>query len=70
MRTPALENKYYNDRSVESNRSYKKQNNFCSRVHKKERRKYLANLEIKKIFAEMSSLTFQTRDQAVKKLLW
>ena len=48
MRTPALENKYYNDRSVESNRAYKKQNNFCSRLYKKERRKYFANLEIKK----------------------
>ena len=44
-----LENKYYRNRSVESLRAYKKQNNFCSRFYKRERKKYYTNLDPKKI---------------------
>ena len=44
-----LENKYYKNRSVESLRAYKKQNNFCSRLYKRERKKYYTNLDPKKI---------------------
>ena len=35
-----LENKYYKNRSVENLRAYKKQKNFCSRLYKRERKKY------------------------------
>ena len=44
-----LENKYYKNRSVESLRAYKKQNNFCSRLYKRGRKKYYTNLHPKKI---------------------
>ena len=44
-----LENKYYKNKSVESLRAYKKQKNFCSRLYKKERKKYYTNLDPKKV---------------------
>ena len=39
----------YKNRSVESLMAYKKQNNFCSRLYKKEHKKYYTNLDPKKI---------------------
>ena len=44
-----LENQYYKYNSTESLRTYKKQNNFCSRLYKKERKKYYTNLDSKSI---------------------
>ena len=44
-----LENQYYKDRSDESLRAYKKQQNFCSRLYKRERKLYFPNLDPKKI---------------------
>ena len=44
-----LENKYHKNKSVDSLRAYKKQNNFCSRIYKKERKKYYTNLDPKNV---------------------
>ena len=44
-----LENRYYKSKTGESLRAYKKQNNFCSKLYKKERKKYYTNLDINKI---------------------
>ena len=44
-----LENQYFKIKSKESLRVYNKQNNFCSRLYKKERKRYYANLDLKKI---------------------
>ena len=44
-----LENRFYKDRSDVSCNAYKKQKNFCSRLYKKERKKYYSNLDKKKI---------------------
>ena len=49
MRRSQLENKYRKQRTRENKTLYKKQKNFCSRLYKKERAKYYANLDIKKI---------------------
>ena len=44
-----LENRYYKYKSGENLRAYKKQNNFCSRLYKRERKKYYTNLDIRKM---------------------
>ena len=44
-----LENQYFKNKSKESLSVYKKQNNFCSGLYKKERTRYYANLDLKKI---------------------
>ena len=44
-----LENQYYKYKTAESLRAYRKQKNFCSRLYKKERKKYYNNLDAKKI---------------------
>ena len=44
-----LENRYYKSKTEESLRAYKKQKNFCSRLYKKERKKYYTNLDLRKI---------------------
>ena len=44
-----LENQYYKNKSGESLRAYKKQKNFCSRLYKKERKRYYTNLDSKGI---------------------
>ena len=49
MRRSQLENKYRKQRTRENKTLCKKQKNFCSRFYKKERVKYFANLDIKKI---------------------
>ena len=49
MRRSALENIFYKDRNPENHKAYKKQKNYCSRLYKKERKKYYANLNIDKI---------------------
>ena len=49
MRRSALESIFYKDRNPENQKAYKKQKNYCSRLYKKERKKYYANLNIDKI---------------------
>ena len=49
MRRSQLENKYRKQRTRQNKTLCKKQKNLCSRFYKKERVKYFANLDIKKI---------------------
>ena len=49
MRRSALESKYYKHSTPENNKAYRKQKTFCSKLYKKERRKYYSSLDIKKI---------------------
>ena len=42
-------NRYYKCKTDVSLRAYKKQKNFCSKLYKKERKKYYTNLDLKKI---------------------
>ena len=49
MRRSALENKYYKVSSAENKRLYRKQRNYCSKLYKKERKKYYNNLDLKNI---------------------
>ena len=49
MRRSALENKFHKYGTAEHNKAYKKQKNYCSRLYKKERRKYYSNLDHKEI---------------------
>ena len=44
-----LENRYYKTKTDSSLRAYKKQKHFCSRLYKKERKRYYTNLDVKKI---------------------
>ena len=39
-----LENKFYKNPSTENNKAYRKHKNYCSKLYKKERRNYYANL--------------------------
>ena len=43
------ENLYFKKRTLESMKKYKKQKNFCSKLYKKERRKYFESLDPSKI---------------------
>ena len=43
------ENRYYKCKTDASLRAYKKQKIFCSKLYKKERKKYYTNLDLKKI---------------------
>ena len=49
MRRSALEGKYYKHGSDDNKKAYRKQKFFCSRLYKKERKKYYSNLDIKNI---------------------
>ena len=49
MRRSYLEGKYYKIRDPEMGRLYRKQRNFCSRLYKKERKKYYTRLDIGKV---------------------
>ena len=44
-----LEHQYYKYKTAESLKMYKQQKNFCSRLYKKERKKYYENLDVKKV---------------------
>ena len=44
-----LENRFYKDRSDVSCKAYQKQKNFCSRLYKKECKKYYTKLDKKKV---------------------
>ena len=43
------ENQYYKLKSDESLKDYKRQKNYCSRLYKKERKRYYSNLDVKKV---------------------
>ena len=47
MKRSQLENKYLQNSSNENKIRYKKQKNFCSRLYKKERKKFYSKLDIK-----------------------
>ena len=49
MRRSELETKYHKHRDIQSLRQYKKQKNFCSKLYRKERKKYYSRLNIKDI---------------------
>ena len=44
-----LENRFYRDKTDESKKAYKKQKNYCSKLYKKERKRYYANLDVRNI---------------------
>ena len=44
-----LEHKYYKHPSAENNKTYKIQKNVCSRLYKKERKKFYANIDIRNV---------------------
>ena len=44
MRRSALENTFHKNNTIENNKAYKKHKNYCSRLYKKVRRQYYANL--------------------------
>ena len=49
MRRSQLQTKYYKKKSHSNYVSFKKQKNFCSKLYKKERKKYYDALDIKKV---------------------
>ena len=49
LRRSELETKYHKHRDIQSLRQYKKQKKFCSKLYKKERKKYYSSLNIKDI---------------------
>ena len=49
MKRPYLEKLYFKKQGTESLKKYKKHKNFCSRLYKKERKKYFDTLDINKI---------------------
>ena len=44
-----LENIFHRKRTEDSKRAFKKQNKYCSRLYKKERKKFYSNLDPKSI---------------------
>ena len=49
MKRSELATKYHKTKSIEDYNNYKKQRNFCSKLYKKERKKFYDNLDIKNI---------------------
>ena len=49
MRRSELERKYFKNKTNENKARFKKQKNFCSKLYKKERKKFYSNLELNKI---------------------
>ena len=49
MKRSQLENKYISNSTVENRNKYKKHKNFCSKLYKKERKKFYSQLDIKNI---------------------
>ena len=49
MKRSHLENKYISNSTVENMNKYKKHKNFCSKLYKKERKKFYSQLDIKNI---------------------
>ena len=49
MKRSQLENKYISTSTVENMNKYKKHKNFCSKLYKKEKKKFYSQLDIKNI---------------------
>ena len=49
MKRSELKTKYYKYKTTENCKKFKKQKNFCSRLYKKERKKYYENLDLKNV---------------------
>ena len=49
MKRSELESKYVKNKTNENLKSYKKQRNFCSKLYKKERKKYYEMLDLKNV---------------------
>ena len=49
MKTSKLKSKYVKNKTNENLKSYKKQRNFCSKLYKKERKKYYEMLDLKNV---------------------
>ena len=49
MKRCQLENKYISNSTVENRNKYKKHKNFCSKLYKKERKKFYSQLDIRNI---------------------
>ena len=49
MKRSQLKTMYFKTNTAESLRSYKKQKNFCSKLYKKERKKYYNSLKLNKV---------------------
>ena len=49
MKRSELASKYHKTKNTEDYNNYKKQRNFCSKLYKKERKKFYNNLNIKDI---------------------
>ena len=69
MTRSCLEHKYYKHPSAKYNKAYRKQKNVCSRLYKKERKKYFANLDIqnitdnKKVLENCKAVTFREKSK-------
>ena len=44
-----LENRFYRDKTDVTKKAYKKQKNYCSRLYKKERKRYYTNLDVRNV---------------------
>ena len=44
-----LENGFYRDKTDVTKKAYKKQKNYCSRLYKKERKRYYTNLDVRNV---------------------
>ena len=49
MRRSNLEGKYLKNKNSENKKNYRKQKNYCTRLYKKERKKYYSKLDLKNI---------------------
>ena len=49
MECSQLENKYFSNSTVENMNKYKKHKNFCSKLYKKEAKKFYSQLHIKNV---------------------
>ena len=73
MRRSALENQYHKNKTPEHSAAYKKHKNFCSRLYKKERKKYYSNLNLNDItdnkkFWKTIKPMFSNKEQTGKKI--
>ena len=55
MKRSELESKYVKNKTNENLKSYKKQRNFCSKLYKKERKKYYEMLDLKNVTVTRNS---------------
>ena len=49
MKCSNLENKFYKNRLAENRISYKKKNNYCNKLNKRERHKFYSNLHLRNV---------------------